>query len=114
MEFGTSRGSYQYSSDSPKNANEISIGATASKVCNIHSDEMSRVGHILSYPGAASLVTKMLFLSLSSEACPISKVHRFGMSSRKRSEERRVGKECCHLRVSYLKMMFHQEVLSVT
>ena len=83
MEFGTSRGSYQYSSDSPKNANEISIGATASKVCNTHSDEMSRVGHILSYPGAASLITKMLFLSLSSEACPISKVHRFGMSSRK-------------------------------
>ena len=79
MEFGTFRGSFQYSSDSPKNANEISIGATASKVCNIHSDEMSRVGHILSYPGAASLVTKMLFLSLSSEACPISKVHRFGI-----------------------------------
>ena len=58
MEFGTFRGSFQYSSDSPKNANEISIGATASKVCNIHSDEMSRVGHLLSYPGAASLITK--------------------------------------------------------
>ena len=41
-----------------KNANEISIGATASKVCNTHSDEMSRVGHLLSYPGAASLITK--------------------------------------------------------
>ena len=50
MEFGTSRGNILLAAK--KNAEDITNGATARKKCNTHSDEMSRVSHILSYPGA--------------------------------------------------------------
>ena len=37
-----------------KEADEVADGAAASKQHNTHSDEMARVGHLLSYPGATS------------------------------------------------------------
>ena len=41
-----------------KESDEVADGAAASKQHNTHSDEMARVGHLLSYPGATSLITK--------------------------------------------------------
>ena len=41
-----------------KNGGDMLSDAIAGKQCNTHSDEMARVGHLLSYPGATYLVTR--------------------------------------------------------